>query len=59
MSAVCSAARSVGEWGEIAGDRDEDAPALVGVSPDRELSDSRLQHLVRMEAGVLTQQCAR
>ena len=35
--------------GEIAGDCDEDASALVGVAPDSELPDSRLQYLVGME----------
>ena len=41
--------------GEIAGDRDEDVPALVGVAPDGELPDPRLQHLVGMEARVFPQ----
>ena len=38
--------------GEISGDRDEDVPALIGVAPKGELPDPRLQHLVRMEAGI-------
>jgi hypothetical protein len=41
--------------GEISGDRDEDVPALVGVAPNGELPDPRLQHLVRMEAGIFPQ----
>ena len=57
MSAVCSVARSVGEW--AAGDRDEDVPALVGVAPNGELPDPRLQHLVRMEAGIFPKRRAR
>ena len=47
--------RSAFGWrmrGEIAGDRNEDVPALVGVAPDGELPDPRLQHLVGMEARV-------
>src|SRR4029077_10743752 len=35
---------------EIAGNRNEDVPALVGVAPRGELPDSRLQHLIGMEA---------
>ena len=50
MSAVCSAARSVGEWGcQIAGNRSENVPALIGVAPGGELPDPCLQHLVGME----------
>ena len=41
--------------GEIAGDRNEDVPALIGVAPDGELPDSRLQHLVGMKARVFPQ----
>ena len=41
--------------GEISGDRNEDAPALIGVAPDGELPDSRLQHLVAMKARVFPQ----
>ena len=45
--------------GEISGDRNEDVPALVGVLPDGELPDSRLQHLVGMKARVFPQHCMR
>ena len=38
--------------GQISGDRNEDVPALVGIAPDGELPDSRLQHLVSMKARV-------
>lgn len=41
--------------GEIAGDRNEDVPALIGVAPHGELLDSRLQHLVGMKARVFPQ----
>ena len=41
--------------GEIAGDRNENVPALVGVAPDGELPDSRFQYLVGMKARVLPQ----
>jgi hypothetical protein len=37
---------------EIAGDRDEDAPAFIRVAPEGELPDPRLQHLVGVEARV-------
>jgi hypothetical protein len=35
---------------EITGNRNEDVPALVGVAPNGELPDSRLQHLLSIEA---------
>src|SRR5262249_55247078 len=41
---------------KIAGDCDENVPALVGVAPDRELPDSRLQDLIGMEACVFAEQ---
>ncbi len=44
---------------EIAGDRDEDAPALIRVAPEGELPDPRLQHLVGMEARVFPKHRAR
>src|SRR5438094_6917916 len=40
---------------QIAGNRDEDVPALVRVAPRAELPDSRLQHLIRMEARIFAQ----
>jgi hypothetical protein len=40
---------------QIAGNRNEDVPALVRVTPYGGLADSRLQHLVGVEAGVLAQ----
>ena len=40
---------------QIAGNRDEDVPALVRVAPRAELPDSRLQHLIRMETCILAQ----
>ena len=40
---------------QIAGNRDEDVPALVRVAPRAELPDSRLQHLIRMEACIFAQ----
>src|SRR5262245_50917357 len=40
---------------EIAGNRDEDVPALVRVTPRPELPNSRLQHLIRMEACIFAQ----
>src|SRR5258707_15764601 len=40
---------------QIAGNRDEDVPALVRVAPRAELTDSRLQHLIRMEACIFAQ----
>ena len=40
---------------EIAGNRNEDVPALVGVAPYGELPDSRLQHLIGMEACIFAQ----
>ena len=44
---------------EIAGDRDEDAPAFIRVAPDGELRDPRLQHLVGVEARVFPKHRAR
>jgi hypothetical protein len=44
---------------QITGDRNQDAPALVGVAPNGELSDPRFQHLVGMEARVLAGHCQR
>ncbi len=41
---------------KIAGYRNEDVPAFNGIAPRNELPDSRLQHLIGMEAGVFTQQ---
>ena len=41
--------------GKIAGNRDEDVPALVRVAPRAELPNSRLQHLIRMEACIFAQ----
>src|SRR4029077_16149358 len=40
---------------QIAGNRDEDMPALVRVAPRAELLHSRLQHLIRMEACIFAQ----
>ena len=40
---------------QITGSRDEDVPALVRVAPRAELRHSRLQHLMRMEAGIFAQ----
>jgi hypothetical protein len=37
---------------QIAGDRNQDVPALVGIAPNGELSDPRFQHLIGMEACV-------
>ena len=45
--------------GEIAGDGDQDVPALVGVAPLAELPHAGLQHLIGVEARVLAQQRAR
>jgi hypothetical protein len=45
--------------GEIAGDRDEDAPAFIRVAPEGELPDPRLQHLVGVEARVFPEHRAR
>lgn len=42
---------------QIAGDRNQDVPALVGIAPNGELSDPRFQHLIGMEAGVLAEHC--
>src|SRR5262245_66615354 len=41
---------------KIAGDRNEDVPALVTVAPRGGLADSRLQHLIGMEACIFAQQ---
>jgi len=40
---------------EIAGDSDEDMPALVGIAPLAELPHGRVQRLVGMETCVLAQ----
>ena len=40
---------------EIAGDRDEDMPALVAIAPLTELSHAGVQHLVGMETCILAQ----
>src|SRR2546430_14504715 len=40
---------------QIAGNRDEDVPALVRVAPRAEWPDSRFQHLIRMEACIFAQ----
>src|SRR6266702_8314408 len=40
---------------EIAGNRDEDVPALGRVAPGAELPNTRLQHLIRMEARIFAQ----
>jgi hypothetical protein len=40
---------------EIASNRDEDMPTLIGVTPGGELPDARLQHLIRMETGIFAQ----
>ena len=37
---------------EIAGDRDQDAPAFIRVAPEGELPDPRLQHLAGAEPRV-------
>jgi hypothetical protein len=41
---------------KIAGNRNEDVPAFVGVAPLSELPDSRLQHLIGMETCIFAQQ---
>jgi hypothetical protein len=41
---------------QVAGNRNEDAPAFVGVAPRGDLPDSRLQHLIGMEASIFAQQ---
>jgi hypothetical protein len=44
------------EYGpQIAGNRDEDVPALGRVAPGAELPNSRLQHLIGMETCILAQ----
>ena len=40
---------------QIAGDCNQDVPALVGVTPNRELSDPCFEHLIGMERGVLAE----
>ena len=40
---------------KIAGDADEDVPALIGVAPFGELPDSRLQHLIGVESCIFAQ----
>ena len=40
---------------QIAGDRNQDMPALVGIAPNGELSDPRFQHLIGVEACVLAE----
>ncbi len=40
---------------KIAGDSDEDMPALVGIAPLAELPHAGVQHLVGMETCVLAQ----
>ena len=40
---------------EIAGDRDEDMPALIAIAPLTELSHAGVQHLVGMETCILAQ----
>jgi hypothetical protein len=56
MSAVCSAARSVGGMGrKITRHRNEDLPASVSAVPLGELPDSRLQHLIGMDACIFAQ----
>ena len=42
---------------QIAGDRNQDMPTLVGIAPNGELSDPRFQHLIGMEACVLAKHC--
>jgi hypothetical protein len=44
---------------EIAGDRDEDVSASVSVVPLGELPNSRLQHLIGMEAWIFAKQRTR
>src|SRR5215471_19540393 len=44
---------------EIAGNRNENMPALAGVAPRGGLPHSRLQHLIGMEACVFAQQRTR
>ena len=60
MSAVCSAARSVGEWAARyrATAMRMCRPSSV-FAPDGELPDSRLQHLVGMKARIFPQHCMR
>ena len=44
---------------KIAGNRNEDVPALSTVAPRGELTDSRLQHLIGMEPCIFAQQHTR
>ena len=46
----CSFRRRMGR--QVAGDRNQDIPTLVGVPPDSELPDPGFQHLIRMEGAV-------
>jgi hypothetical protein len=41
--------------GKIAGDRNKDVSPWVSIAPSGELTDTRLQHLVRMEASIFAQ----
>ena len=45
--------------GKVAGHRDQDVPALIGVAPFLELPHACLQHLIGVEAGVLPEQRVR
>src|SRR6202051_5386300 len=45
--------------GEIAGDRNEDVPALASITPRGKLPDSGLQHLIGMEASIFAQHSKR
>ena len=44
--------------GKIAGDGDQDVPALVGVAPFPKLARAGLQHLIGVKARVLAQQAS-
>src|SRR5258707_7095707 len=44
--------------GKIAGDRDQNVPALGAVAPLRELAHARFEHLIGVKAPVLPQQRA-
>ena len=44
---------------QIARDRNQDMPALVGDAPNGELSGACFEHLIGMEAGVLAEHCSR
>lgn len=39
--------------GEVAADRDQNAPALIGIAPLGELPNARLEHLIGVEARIL------